>query len=99
MMKKKGPPRKLKSLYGGFLTTSKKPDGREFALWVKQGAGSIESILNTWIPFLLEKKAQAKVGVEFCRFLNSRRENEVYSPKEVERCLRWEKQMKDLKHR
>lgn len=96
-MKDPQPPQKLKKIYGGYLTFERRETG-VFTTWVLNSTKDIQLILELWIPWLLEKKAQAKSGVEFCQFMVNRGGRGVYSEGEIRRCLRWEKRLKALKH-
>lgn len=88
---------RLKRLYGGYLTFDRRETGL-FTTWCLPAAKEVQGVLELWLPWLLEKKAQAVSGIEFCKFRASRTHSQVYSEEEKRRCLRWEKRLKALKH-
>ncbi len=98
MIRRWEPVERLQALYGGLLTSSVKVKGT-YPLWILQGKGPIAHTLMLWMPFLVEKKSQALVALEFLEFLGARHANGVYSKADQVRCERWERKMKDLKHR
>ena len=97
-LKRPEPLRKMHTLYGGLLYTSVRKCGRTYQVWIVQSGAQAEVILKQWLPWLVEKRVQALVALDYCRFLSARKRGEVYSGKERARCSKWEKRLKALKH-
>jgi hypothetical protein len=97
-LKQKAPLVKMKALYGGLLVISTRSWGSSYHIWIQQSTGDIEGVLGLWLPWLVEKQSQARVALEYCRFLSGRKRGKVYSKRDRARCERWERKLKALKH-
>jgi len=83
--------------YGGELIPAKWRGGRTAWVWHLHKAQEIDRVLRVWLPWLVEKRAQAEVGLKFTAMVARRTPRRVYSESEQRRCATWATRLGDLK--
>ena len=92
----------LKSNFGGFITTQKKPGKPHWNLrktWVMSPCSNISNLLNFLLPFLIIKKKQALLMIEARAIIDSNTRRMQHSDQDYNRLLELSSLIKNLNTR